>query len=228
MIMYQFDLVIKLSSNDTIITDKRVVSLLHLQELKDVSERYISLTEFIKGPQITNMFPVYKTPNNPESFNKTITFVGFYQDNWCDSDFDYFIKHSNYTFNFIVWADPRYPKLSSYKNIKVLQGIKTHELVNIISASTFILSRNPLNINYDRFSGCFTLATSFKKPLIVDKKTQEAYGFPGIVFDQKYSEVVERLNSISKEEYLDLVKQGEEFREKSIQKNKEKMNYFFK
>ena len=35
----QFDLVIKLSSNDTILTDKRVVSLLHLEDSKELFGR---------------------------------------------------------------------------------------------------------------------------------------------------------------------------------------------
>jgi hypothetical protein len=219
-----FDLVIKLSSNDTIISDNKVVSLLHLSDLKDISGKYISLTKFISGPDIINMFPVYKIPNFRVIFGKTITFIGFYEDIWCDFDFDFFIKHSVYTFNFIVWGDAVYPRLYSYRNINIFQNVNTNDLTNIISSSTFILSRKPPYINYDRFCGYFSLACSFKKPLIVDKKSQEIYGFPGIIFDQGYSEVVERLNSLTAYEYLDLVNQVEKFRDNSILQNKEKMD----
>jgi hypothetical protein len=223
-IINSFDLVIKLSSNDNVVVDKKVVSILHLPNLKDISEKYISLTNFIKGSDIINVFPTYRVPNLITKFGNIITFIGFFQDNWCDDDFNRFIRNSKYQFNFIVWASPSYPSLRSHPNIKVLERVDTNTLTSIISNSTFILSRKPPHINYDRFCGCFTLATAFKKPLIVDKKTMETYGFPGIVFEKDYSEVIERLNTFTEEEYISLVNQVEEFRDISIKENKEKID----
>jgi len=223
----RYDIVIKLSSNDSVISHPKIISLLHLESLKDTSKRYISLTNFIQGTDIINMFPAYTIHSN-SFYNNVITFVGFYIDKWCDEDFDFFIKNTKYRFNFIVWAEHTYPKLSSYSNIQVLQYIETNRLSNILLESKFILARKPGYINYDRFCGCFTLAASFKKPLIVDKKTQETYGFPGLVFDSNYSEILPKLNSMTDSEYDTLVNDMTNFRDTSIKENKSKMDRLLK
>ena len=57
-----------------------------------------------------------------------------------------------------------------------------------------MLSRNASYINYARFTGMIALALSFKKPMILDKKTKEVYGVPGIVYEKGNSEIMDTLN----------------------------------
>jgi hypothetical protein len=65
------------------------------------------------------------------------------------------------------------------------------------------------------------LALSFKKPMIVDKKTKDAYKIPGIVYEKRYSELINALNNeISFVVYEKLVDSIEKFNKDVINKNK--------
>jgi endonuclease III-like uncharacterized protein len=70
-----------------------------------------------------------------------------------------------------------------------------------------------------------SLALSFKKPMIVDKRTKEAYNIPGIVYEKRYSEIIEALNNdispIIYEEFVDAIG---EFNKDVINKNKRIMH----
>jgi hypothetical protein len=66
-----------------------------------------------------------------------------------------------------------------------------------------------------------SLALSFKKPLIVDKRTKEVYNIPGIVYEKRYSELIEALNNdILPIVYDNLVDSIGEFNTDVINKNK--------
>jgi hypothetical protein len=66
-----------------------------------------------------------------------------------------------------------------------------------------------------------SLALSFKKPMIVDKRTKEAYNIPGIVYEKRYSELIDTLNNeISPVVYEKLVDSIGEFNKDVINKNK--------
>jgi hypothetical protein len=216
-----YDVIIKLSSNDAVIHHPNVISLLHLSSLKDNSNRYISLTPFVEGNNISYMLPVYSPIDVRRRYTKSITFVGYFLNSWIDEDLQYFIENSNHTFNFVVWGDGSYDKLTRFSNVSVYCDTSTDHLNEIINNSSYILLRNASYINYDRFTGMIALALSFKKPMIVDKKTKDAYKIPGIVYQKRYSELINVLNNeISSVVYEKLVDSIEKFNKDVINKNK--------
>jgi hypothetical protein len=223
-----YDLIIKLSSNDDVIHHPNVISLLHLPSLKDNSNRYISLTPFVEGNNISYMLPVYTPIDVRRRYTKSITFVGYFLNMWVDEDLQYFIENSNHTFNFVVWGDGNYDKLTRFSNVSVYCNTSTDHLNEIINNSSYILLRNASYINYDRFTGMISLALSFKKPMIVDKKTKDAYKIPGIVYEKRYSELINVLNNeISSVVYEKLVDSIEKFNKDVINKNKKMIHELF-
>lgn len=215
-LMSSHDTVFKLTSNDSIIHNPNIISILHLDGKQDISERFIALTPAIPA---TYLFPIYRAPTILY-YENTITFVGYFTNNWVDNDFDNFINTSNYMFNFVVYAEDDYTILDKYKNISVYRGIQQETLVDLIKSSKFILSRKfP---NYDRFSGTYSLAMSFEKPLILNKKTRDIYDFPGIVFEHEYSEIIEQLN-MSNDDYDLLLGKVKSFNTKTLSDNKDKL-----
>jgi len=216
-----YDEIIKLTSNDGVFYHPRVISLIHISGFKDISNRYISLTPFVEGENITYMLPVYNPINVRRCYNKTITFVGYFMNMWVDEDLQYFIENSQHNFNFVVWGDGNYDNLTRFPNVMVYYNVHHDHLTEIINNSSYILLRNESYINYDRFTGMISLALSFKKPMIVDKRTKEVYNIPGIVYKKRYSELIEALNNdISSIVYDKLVDSIGEFNKDVINKNK--------
>jgi hypothetical protein len=216
-----YDEIIKLTSNDGVLYHPRVISLLHLSCLKDTSNRYISLSPFVEGDNVTYMLPVYNPINVRRCYNKTITLVGYFMNCWVDEDLQYFIENSQHNFNFVVWGDGNYDNLTRFPNVVVYYNVQHEHLIEIINNSSYILLRNASYINYDRFTGMMSLALSFKKPMIVDKRTKEAYNIPGIVYKKRYSEIIEALNNdVSQIVYEKFVDSIGEFNKDIINKNK--------
>ena len=220
-IITMYDEIIKLSSNDDVLHHPRVISLLHVFSLKDISNRYISLSPFVGGENVSYMIPVYNPINVKTHYNKTITFVGYFENRWVDEDLQYFIENSQHAFNFVVWGDGNYNNLTRFPNVAVYYNTSTDHLNELINNSSYILLRNASYINYDRFTGMISLALSFKKPMIVDKRTRDAYNIPGIVYEKRFSEVIDTLNTdISPMVYEKLVNSISEFNKTIINKNK--------
>jgi hypothetical protein len=216
-----YDEIIKLSSNDDVFHHPKVISLLHLSTLKDNSNRYISLSPFVEGENVTYMLPVYNPMCVRTCYNKSIMFVGYFLNRWVDEDLQYFIENSHHTFNFVVWGDGNYDNLKRFPNVVVSFSVSNDKLHEIINNSSYILLRNASYINYDRFTGMISLALSFKKPMIVDKRTKEAYNIPGIVYEKRFSEVIDTLNNeVSQNVYEKLVDSIGEFNKDMINKNK--------
>jgi hypothetical protein len=66
-----------------------------------------------------------------------------------------------------------------------------------------------------------SLALSFKKPMIVDKRTKEDYNIPGIVYKKRYSELIDTLNDeITPIIYEKLVDSIGELNKAIVNKNK--------
>jgi hypothetical protein len=220
-IITMYDVIIKLSSNDGVLHHPKVISLLHLSTLRDNSNRYISLTPFVEGDNVSYMLPVYNPINVRRHYSKSITLVGYYLNQWVDADLQYFIENSHHTFNFVVWGDGNYDNLTRFSNVSVYYNASTDHLNEIINNTSYILLRNASYINYDRFTGMISLALSFKKPMIVDKRTKEAYNIPGIVYEKRYSELIDTLNNeISPVVYEKLIDSIGEFNKDVINKNK--------
>ena len=64
---------------------------------------------------------------------------------------------------------------------------------------------------------------SFKKPIIIDKKSQEIYNMPGIVYNKSYCEINEKLN-ITDTEYDNLLSKIDSFNLEHLEKNKKIMD----
>ena len=219
--------VIKLTSNDDCLhTDDSTISLLHLKELQYVNNRskcYITLTPYITGENVHYMFPIFKPITN-KSNKQIITFIGYYLNNNIDNDTDLFIQNNQeYQFIFVVWGDTTYSRLNRYSNVKVLQHIQTNVLVPLIRDSKYMLSKK--YINFDRFSGQLGMAMSFRKPLIIDSKTAEAYSLPGIIFKKNYSEV--KLSTVSDIQYDGLLEDIKTFNDTCIERNTNTLKQIF-
>ena len=220
-----YDEIIKLSSNDDVLHHPRVISLLHALFAKDNSNRYISLSPFVEGENISYMLPVYSPVCVHTCYNKSIMYVGYFLNSWVDEDLEYFIENSHYNFNFVVWGDGNYNNLTRFSNVTLYNNVQYEHLSEIINNSSYILLRNASYINYDRFTGMISLALSFKKPMILDKRTKEAYNIPGIVYKKRYSELIDTLNDeITPIIYEKLVDSIGELNKDIINKNKRIMS----
>lgn len=204
-IIKKYDIVFKLTSNDYCLDDKKIISILHLNQptqLKCKSKHFLSLTPYIQGKNIHYTFPIYNPIIEDTKYNNMITMIGYYKNEYFDSDTLSFINsNKNYMFNFIICGSKNYQNLKNIKNVNIYNGINTSDMIAIINKSKYILSKK--YINYDRFSGQLGIAMSFEIPLIIDFKTKTKYNLPGIHFIKEYSEL-KHLDNISNIEYTNL------------------------
>ena len=223
-----YDNIIKLSSNDPCLENKKIISLCHLKEPvyydNVISKNFLSLSPYISGHNIFYTFPIFKPPNLINSINnKIVTFIGYYKaDNFDQDTINFFKINSNYEFYLLIW-NLKYEEctqLHELKNIHFYSNIYTESMLDLINKSKFILSKK--YINYDRFSGQLGLAMSFEKPIIIDVKTKNNYGLPGIPFKQ-YSDVG-NLDNISDEKYNSIKSDIRNFNKNNLDKNKKIFN----
>jgi hypothetical protein len=215
----EFNHIIKLTSSDNCLYSENMISLLHINSAKDNrSKKFISLTPYVTGEDISYMFPIFK-PEIFKTYNKNIVFVGYYKNSQIDNDTELFIKNNlDYNFTFILWGDNSYDNLTKHKNVTVLGNVETSNLEDIINNSKYVLSKK--HINYDRFSGMLSLAMSFEKPIIIDSKTAKNYNIPGFIFNNNYNEIG-KIDDISEENYNKIIDDIKVFNNNCISKNKE-------
>ncbi len=216
-----YDHIIKLTSNDPCFEyDPSVISLLHAKEVQNQnnsSRKCISLTPYIHGEYINYIFPAFSPQTTYSPNARVITLIGYSESAHFDDDTLFFIQmNPEYTFVFVVWGDNNYESVlaKATPNIRILHSVNTLELSQLIQQSKYILSKK--YIGYDRFSGQLSLAISFEKPLIIDKKTAEAYRLPGIVFEKDYSEFGRIDQYVSMQKYADVVENTRFFKERAI------------
>ena len=219
-ILNKYDKIFKLTSNDKCLDDKKIISILHLDNpicRKCNSEKFISLTPYINGTNIYYTFPIYQPKINNKLKNKIITMIGYYNDKNIDNDLVKFIKlNNNYRFNFIIWGGNG-NKIKNIKNVNLYKHVKTNFMINILNNSKYVLSKK--YINYDRFSGQLGLAMSHEIPLIIDIRTKNNYKLPGITFNKNYCEI-NKLDNISDEKYNSLKKEIKLVKDNILEKNK--------
>lgn len=222
-IINKYDKIFKITSNDECLTHENIVSILHLNELKDKSKNFLSLSPYIFGENITYTFPVFQAEISTNK-QKHVTLIGYFENKHADEDLNLFIeKNQEYTFNFIIWNDFDGNNFKKHNNVKVFKNLNTEQLTNIINSSKYILSKK--HISYINFSGQLGLAMSFEVPLIVDSKTASSYGLPGVLFDTCYDEI-EKLESISDEKYNKIIEDVKVFKEKNIEQNTKNIRDF--
>jgi hypothetical protein len=221
-----FDYVFKLTSNDNCINDPRIISLLHVNPLRDISKRYISLTPYVFGDDVTYMFPTYNNLNNKVCYDNRIIYIGYFLESFLnDGDLINLIrKLNNFTFEFIVWGQDNYDCLKQFHNVNVYNQIPTDIMISMIQSSKFILPRKLPFQNEDRFSGMLSLAVVCDKPIILQKQINNVYQIPTLTFNQNYSELIDTIQSINTEDYDKLVNDIKSFKQREIQSNKDKMN----
>jgi len=214
-----YDVCIKMTSNDNVISSNGIISISHLEQYSDNHNKYIVLTPWIKGGNnIFYFFPLYRGIKN-KTYNKTITYLGYSLPNYIDEDTINFIREfPDYKFNFFGGYD--LPQIKVFSNVTIKGRVNTHEMVNIIKESKFILTRKePFQLT-DRYSGALGHAVSHCKPMIIQKYTSDSYGLPGIVFEKEYCEVIDKIKNITDEEYETHIKYLEEFSERAFSINK--------
>ena len=215
-----YDQCIKVTSNDTVISSNGIISISHLKLHSDNYNKYISMTPWIKGENIKYIFPIYRGLKNKEHKN-IITYIGWFLPNYLDEDTKKLINAlPEYTFNF--FGGHHQPEFNNMKNVNcTARRINTHELVESIKESKFILIRKePFQLN-DRYSGALGHAVSHCKPMIIQKYSSDSYGLPGIVFEKEYCEVIDKIKNITDEEYETHIKELEEFSERTFSSNSE-------
>jgi hypothetical protein len=221
----QYDMVIKLTSNDAILHDPRVISIVHLAELKDSSHRFISLTPCIQGDETRYMFPVYTAPRREPCDRPIVTYCGHYLDHHYDDDTERLL-HSlpGFTFHFVIYGGSSYANLRRHPNVVVHTNVDTMALASLLDESRFILSRKPPHANYDRFSGMLALAMSFRTPILIDQRSKEIYGLPGIVYTGGYCDIVDVIGDMSDEAYRRHVDDIDAFNAKQLHANRRAMD----
>jgi len=212
---------VKITANDP--GPEGTISTAHLQEQVKPDRKYITLTPWVKGENVKYIFPLYRGMNKV-SYNKTITYIGFFVDKYLDNDTARFIVESGYNFNFV--GGDSYTRLNHIPNVRVRTRVNTFDLINMINDSMFVLLRKEPYQLTDRYSGAIGHAISHKKPVIVQKYTADSYGLNGIVFEKEYCEVLDRVKNITKEEYEELLKVAEDTYNSILEVNKEVKNYF--
>jgi hypothetical protein len=189
-IIHDHDLIFKLTSDDKCLDHEKIISILHLNQphqLKCKSIRFLSLTPYITGDNISYTFPVFY-PKLNDTYDNMVTMITYFMEPDIDEDLINFINmNNNYTFNFIIRGSNNYSKLSILKNVIIYTGLRTPHMMSIINKSKYLLSKK--RIFYDRFSGQLNLSVSFEKPIILDLKNRNSYNIPAVVFDKNYCEI---------------------------------------
>jgi hypothetical protein len=216
------NIIIKLTSNDPILEDERILSILHVDGAQDRSSRYISLSPFvlqhtIGAKQIKYIFPIYRGIKCA-SYNKIITYIGYFHPDYLDEDLNQMIHElPEYEFCFISHHIDK-GLFKAHKNVRCFPECDATELVDIVSNSQYILSRHIRVSNFDRFSGALSIAVSHRKPLILNSYFAEVYGLPAITYDYLFCETVDKIREADYEVELDRL---DKFIETQTLKNKE-------
>jgi hypothetical protein len=216
----EYQVVVKLTSNDSVYHDPRVISILHVIENKDCSRRFISLTPMIDDPQITYLLPLYRIPNKP--IQPTICYIGYFLNSYMDSDLSAFIDSVPFEFIFVVWGDGNYHTLNQKPNVKVLQSISTNHMMALLGECKFVMARKLPYQKTDRFSGAIALGLSSGKPILLQKTFEDLYRIPALTFHNEYMELKDTVSSMSDHDYNEWVKKTLEARDKIIDSNQTK------
>uniref|UniRef100_A0A6C0DRE3 Glycosyl transferase family 1 domain-containing protein n=1 Tax=viral metagenome TaxID=1070528 RepID=A0A6C0DRE3_9ZZZZ len=236
--VYENNYIIKLTSNDPIVENENIISILHAFHVKDISKKYITLSPLVtnqsvipfslenENAEITSdlnyIFPLYAGLISRCNTN-TITYIGWFQEDYLDDDLKKFILHSKYTFNFIV-NNYDMACCKDYSNVNIFLNTDTPKMIDIILNSKFILARKLKYSCTDRFSGALSLAISHKKPLIMNKYFSDIYDIPSIHFNEDYCEALDQITSMSDYDYNDLLNKIEIFYDKQNDYNKCKIS----
>ncbi len=221
------NIIIKLTSNDPILEDERIISILHLHKDQGYESRYIALSPFVLQPttaakQIKYIFPIYRGIKCA-TYSKIITYIGYFQPDYLDEDLNQMIrKLPEYEFYFVTHnIDKRV--FDAHKNVRCFPECSAIELIDFVSNSQYILNRHIRVSNFDRFSGALSIAVSHRKPLILSSHFAEVYGLPAITYDYMFCETIDKIRGADYDAELDKL---DAFIETQTLKNKEAFSHF--
>ena len=200
------NIVIKLTSNDPILEDERVISILHVLGFQARSSRYITLSPFVLTDtslkQIKYIFPIYRGVRR-NVYRQIITYVGQFQPDYLDDDLHLMITSlPEYEFYFISHGVEQ-RLFNAHPNVQCFPECGATELVELVSMSKYILHRHISVSNFDRFSGALSIAVSHRKPLILSSYFAEVYGLPAITYDYMFCETVGKIREVDYAAELD-------------------------
>ena len=112
--------------------------------------------------------------------------------------------------------------LGKYTNVHYAVNATTNVMMDVVKVSTFILPLpTPDKWFYvERLSGSYSIAISNNIPMIIPEKIREIYGFRGcITYEDSLVEVINRVISISPEEYTSLIFDSIDFKKEVFEKN---------
>lgn len=195
------DIIIKLTSNDPIIEDERILSILHISSYQDRSSKYISLSPFVltecknqSTKIIKYIFPIYRGIKS-ETYDNIITYIGHFQNDYYDEDLkQMIIQLPEYEFFFISHNIDQ-SIFDAHTNVICFPQCDAYELVSLVSRSKYILHRHISVSNFDRFSGALSIAISHRKPLILSSYFAEIYKLPAITYDYLFCETIEKIRN---------------------------------
>jgi hypothetical protein len=221
---YSYSKIIKLTSHDNIKikSNEKVLSIHHFYDKKEqlLDKKYITLSPLVKSTLSSiNILPIYRITiniHNNNFNNKTIIFIGRVFNNNIDI-FDNFLGKINYKIIFFCRhkEDPSSVKFNNLNNknkIKYYYCKNINFMINKINKSTFFY----IDKKDDRFSGSITLALSNNIPIIIDEFQKKKYGFPAITYVKNITEIIDKLNNISKDEYNEIVNKQMNFSKKIL------------
>ncbi len=197
------NIIIKLTSNDPILEDERIISILHVHNMQGKSAKYIALSPFVSQTSdklIKYIFPLYngiKTVSN----NKIITYIGQFQPEYFDEDLKQMISSlPDYQFYFVSHKiDPML--FNAHRNVLCFPECAASEMIELVTQSKYILHRHIQFSNFDRFSGALSIAVSHRKPLILSTYFAETYNIPAITYDYLFCETIDKINAMTDNEY---------------------------
>jgi hypothetical protein len=209
------NLIIKLTSNDPIDYNPNYISILHLNGMKNISNKTIILSPllldnkipfssnsidfYLNYKKLNYIFPFYSGIYE-RTHNNTISIIGYFDNNSLDNDLIKFINSSKYTFNIISY-NTNGNCFRNYSNIVFTNTMSTEDMIKTINNSKFILARNQRYMNRDRFTGILTLAISHRTPIILGEYFAELYNIPAITYKENFCEIKDKINGMSDFEY---------------------------
>ena len=170
----------------------------------------IEFNKKIKNKNFNYTFPFYNTPKIIDKDFKYILYIGSILDN--DDDIKYFQKNIKYKLIFF-----------NNKNRSIKSDM--FNMVDYFKNTLFILGKKTYNYPY-LYSGSITLSFSFNIPIILPEFKKEEYNIPCISFKEKYSELIDYINNINNDDYNNLLKNMENFKDNEINKNLDFFNKF--
>lgn len=115
-------------------------------------------------------------------------------------------------------------KLSPFKSLLTFyNNIPATKVFDIIANTTFIVPLIKCNSKYHQYSltGAFHLAINTATPMLLDKKTYDIYHPKGVlIYYNSITEIIQLIQSINQQEYLNLKKNMQQYRDDIIINNR--------